>query len=112
MAGVDVFFILTGFLLAHPLFLAESKRLAATPVPPPAPFSILGFIWQRLSRIYPAYIVFMALFCFVINPGGQKMALDLFRTLLLLFPSVSCFIAHSSLCWLLLVFQNHPDCHS
>ncbi|MYZ43656.1 acyltransferase family protein [Schauerella aestuarii] len=43
--GVDVFFILSGFLMSRILVRKSSS------------FSYVGFIWSRLKRIYPAFFV-------------------------------------------------------
>lgn len=45
--GVPIFFVLSGFLLSRPIFLAAARRL---PGPRPA-----AYLWRRALRILPAY---------------------------------------------------------
>jgi peptidoglycan/LPS O-acetylase OafA/YrhL len=58
--GVDLFFLITGFLLALPWF-----RNAARAMPPP---SATAFYERRLRRIVPAYYVQLAFLFFVVLP--------------------------------------------
>ena len=58
--GVDLFFLITGFLLALPWF-----RNAALGLPPP---SATGFYERRIRRIVPAYYVQLAFLFFVFVP--------------------------------------------
>lgn len=55
--GVDWFFVLTGFLLAQPIFAGQRATGWGE------------FVWLRLSRIYPLYIFAVVLFC----AGMQRM---------------------------------------
>ena len=56
--AVDVFFILTGFLLAYPIF--TGKRTG----------SWTKFVWLRVSRVYPVYIASLVFFCGILQWGG------------------------------------------
>jgi len=54
--GVDLFFVLSGFLISRQLF----RSIAAT-----GTFSLRTFYWKRALRILPAYLVVLgAYFCF------------------------------------------------
>jgi peptidoglycan/LPS O-acetylase OafA/YrhL len=53
--GVDWFFVLTGFLLAQPIFSGARTG------------TWFEFVWLRLSRIYPMYIFALLLFCVVMQ---------------------------------------------
>lgn len=48
--GVDLFFILSGFILSHVYMKAWSDER----------FSYGGFLWARLARIYPVHLVTLA----------------------------------------------------
>lgn len=58
--AVDVFFVLTGFLLAYPVFLKGGLNLS----------TVAKFILKRLVRILPLLIFVVAVFCIVIFPSG------------------------------------------
>lgn len=49
--GVDLFFALSGFILAHTYLNSLGERLAAT--------KSLRFWWLRLARIYPVHLVML-----------------------------------------------------
>jgi peptidoglycan/LPS O-acetylase OafA/YrhL len=51
--GVDLFFVLSGFLISRQLF----RAVAAT-----GTFSLRQFYWKRLLRIVPAYVVVVAVY--------------------------------------------------
>ena len=44
LAAVDIFFILTGFLLAQPVLAGEQTG------------SWRSFVWRRVTRVYPSYV--------------------------------------------------------
>lgn len=48
--GVELFFVLSGFILSHVYLQAFGERR----------FSYLDFLWARLARIYPVHIVTLA----------------------------------------------------
>ena len=52
--GVDIFFVLSGFILAHNYSASGVGR---------SPYAYLGFLWKRLARIYPVHIAALVLFC-------------------------------------------------
>jgi peptidoglycan/LPS O-acetylase OafA/YrhL len=58
--GVDLFFLITGFLLVLPWF----KHAAEGRAPP----SARGFYWRRIQRIVPAYYVHLIVLFFVCVP--------------------------------------------
>jgi peptidoglycan/LPS O-acetylase OafA/YrhL len=58
--GVDLFFLITGFLLTLPWF---KHALEGKPVP-----STRGFYWRRVRRIVPAYYVHLAFLAIVCLP--------------------------------------------
>ncbi|WKX27108.1 acyltransferase family protein [Tatumella ptyseos] len=49
--GVDIFFIISGFLACH-----TTKKLGASP------FNAIKYFLQRLARIYPAYLIVTLLY--------------------------------------------------
>lgn len=67
--AVDGFYILTGFLLAFPLFSHEIKqqmdsgKLQKTP-------GVFDQWYRRLSRIVPVYSIVVLIYCFAIFPSG------------------------------------------
>lgn len=64
--GVDVFFILSGYVLAHVYVDKFNERLTA--------FEYLSFIQKRFARIYPLHIVTMVgavILGLIINKYGQ-----------------------------------------
>ena len=72
-------FVLCSFLLAHPIFLKDLAQqeqektksvqgAEADEVAFRSNFSIRSFIYQRLTRIYPAYFFAMIFNCLIINP--------------------------------------------
>lgn len=63
--GVDLFFVLSGFLLGQPFLRA---RMAGAPAPP------LGRFWQRrLRRVLPAYWTQLAILLLVAAAGGAAL---------------------------------------
>jgi peptidoglycan/LPS O-acetylase OafA/YrhL len=60
--GVAVFFVLSGFLLSRPLFLAAAERR-------PAPRAA-AYLWRRALRIFPAYWLTVAA-AFLLLPGNR-----------------------------------------
>lgn len=56
--GVDLFFVLSGFLISYLLFVEEDKRQAETGV---AAFSLPFFWVRRTLRIWPLYYLALAL---------------------------------------------------
>jgi peptidoglycan/LPS O-acetylase OafA/YrhL len=60
--GVAVFFVLSGFLLSRPLFLAAVER---RPAPRPG-----AYLWRRALRILPAYWLAVAA-AFLLLPGNR-----------------------------------------
>jgi peptidoglycan/LPS O-acetylase OafA/YrhL len=60
--GVAVFFVLSGFLLSRPVFLAGVER---RPAPRPA-----AYLWRRALRILPAYWLTVAA-AFLLLPGNR-----------------------------------------
>jgi peptidoglycan/LPS O-acetylase OafA/YrhL len=95
LAAVDVFFVLTGFLLSFGLFERATAAAAAavsssspTTTTSPAtkssssssspPVSWRAFVWRRAVRLYPTYAVVLALHCLVLNrPYGGQFPLSL-----------------------------------
>lgn len=75
--GIDLFFVISGFVIAYTVFPAvTSRRFAAT------------FAVKRLARIYPTYWVFFALGLIVMLLTGYNASLPLENQLLsfILFP--------------------------
>ena len=89
--AVDGFFLLTGFLLAYPLFV-EKKKLdasssttittttttttttATTTTTTPIPSSLLdlsSYYYRRLARLLPPYFLLLFLYCGVFFTNGQ-----------------------------------------
>lgn len=64
MCAVDVFFVMTGFLLSHGVWrqglLPESKQ-------PPMVWK--SFVWRRLVRLYPAYVATLFFYLVVLFRG-------------------------------------------
>jgi peptidoglycan/LPS O-acetylase OafA/YrhL len=60
--GVPVFFVLSGFLLSRPIFLAAARR---RPGPRPA-----AYLWRRALRILPAYWLTVTA-AMLLLPGNQ-----------------------------------------
>ena len=54
-AGVDFFFVLSGFII----FFVHAKDLGC-------PNQLGHYVWQRFTRVYPAYWLIVALYVFVI----------------------------------------------
>lgn len=52
--GVDVFFVLSGFVLAYNYAAARLHT---------SPRACAGFLWKRLARIYPVHLAALALLC-------------------------------------------------
>ena len=48
--GVDLFFVLSGFILSH-VYLPQLEASA---------FNYRGFLWNRLSRVYPVHLITLA----------------------------------------------------
>ena len=61
--GVPIFFVLSGFLLSRPLFLAAAERRAA-----PRP---VAYLWRRALRILPAYWLTVTV-ALLFLPGNQN----------------------------------------
>lgn len=80
-AGVQVFFVLSGFLLAHPFARWQSGR-------GPRP-DVLPYLTRRLLRVFPAYYAQLALLLAIgwWADGQTRVAdgLDLLRYLMMLF---------------------------
>jgi peptidoglycan/LPS O-acetylase OafA/YrhL len=73
--GVPIFFVLSGFLLSRPLFLAAAEGRAA---PRPA-----AYLWRRALRILPAYWLTISV-ALLFLPGNRDAGVaDLLRHLLL-----------------------------
>lgn len=51
--GVEVFFVLSGFILSHVYLEAAGQGRAAG-------FSYRGFLWARVARVYPLHLVTLA----------------------------------------------------
>lgn len=51
--GVEVFFVLSGFILSHVYLEAAGRGRAAG-------FSYRGFLWARVARVYPLHLVTLA----------------------------------------------------
>ena len=49
--GVEVFFVLSGFILSHVYLEAAGRRDG---------FSYRGFLWARIARVYPLHLVTLA----------------------------------------------------
>jgi peptidoglycan/LPS O-acetylase OafA/YrhL len=49
--GVEVFFVLSGFILSHVYLEAAGRRNG---------FSYRGFLWARVARVYPLHLVTLA----------------------------------------------------
>lgn len=49
--GVEVFFVLSGFILSHVYLDAAGRREG---------FSYRGFLWARIARVYPLHLVTLA----------------------------------------------------
>lgn len=64
LAAVDVFFIMTGFLLAQPIF--SGKRTGTW----------VEFVWLRVTRVYPVYLASIVFFCLVLHMGGSAVYLE------------------------------------
>lgn len=77
-AGVNVFFVLSGFILTYTYFRKE--------------FHYFDFIKKRVSRIYPAYLVGLILCLILLTPFGNKPSMAvLFANLFLVqsyFPNI------------------------
>lgn len=75
---VDIFFVLTGFLLGKAVF-ADSRPVsfASSSFQPLrshdsfAQISWRSFVWRRLVRIYPLYIALLFIYCVIMFPFGQ-----------------------------------------
>ena len=65
--GVEVFFILSGFLITI-LILREEKKWGS--------FSIRGFYLRRTLRIFPPLLVFLAILCIMHTAGAIKIAIS------------------------------------
>src|SRR5476651_1583857 len=50
-SGVDLFFVLSGFLLCHSHLARDAEMSLLT---------YFQFIWLRIARVYPAYVAAMA----------------------------------------------------
>lgn len=65
--GVDLFFILSGFVISHSI---DNK-------------SISGFVISRISRLYPIYWLSVTITCFVsIAIGDSRFSVDLYQYLM------------------------------
>ena len=49
--GVEVFFVLSGFILSHVYLEAAGRKEG---------FSYRGFLWARIARVYPLHLVTLA----------------------------------------------------
>src|SRR5690606_25416330 len=49
--GVEVFFVLSGFILSHVYLEAAGRREG---------FSYRGFLWARIARVFPLHLVTLA----------------------------------------------------
>lgn len=57
--GVDYFFVLTGFLVAYPIFTGRRTG------------TWFEFVWMRITRIYPVLITCVAVFCIGLHNFGR-----------------------------------------
>jgi peptidoglycan/LPS O-acetylase OafA/YrhL len=62
--GVDWFFVLTGFLLAQPIFAGQRTG------------GWFNFVWMRITRLYPMYLVSICIFCGVMSQMGSVPYVD------------------------------------
>jgi peptidoglycan/LPS O-acetylase OafA/YrhL len=62
-AGVDVFFVLSGFIISY-TYLERLRRPGGT--------ATGKFLWYRLARIYPVHLFTLALFAFIVAPGNVQ----------------------------------------
>jgi len=99
---VDGFFALTGFLIAHPLFREEQRRIKAakegdSPAAatangalaannaPAAPrslwqFDLGAFYYRRVTRMVPSYVLAIWFHCGLLFPGLVQHSMDLVRS--------------------------------
>lgn len=62
-AGVDLFFILSGFIISY-VYLRSFQR--------PSARRYLRFLWLRLARIWPLHLATLAIFYVVMFPGSLR----------------------------------------
>jgi len=78
--GVDIFFVLSGFLITS-LLLEERSRHGAN--------SLLGFYRRRARRLLPALVLFLAIFAVITivsaQPGAERLPGTIGMTLLYVF---------------------------
>ncbi|MGD9933739.1 MAG: acyltransferase family protein [Dehalococcoidia bacterium] len=60
-AGVDVFFVLSGFIITY-TYLEQLKQ--------PQRAATIRFLGFRLARIYPVHLFTLAIFAFIVTPGA------------------------------------------
>jgi peptidoglycan/LPS O-acetylase OafA/YrhL len=64
-AGVDVFFVLSGFIISY-TYLSRLGR--------PAGSETGRYLWLRLARLYPVHLFMLAIFAVILVPGGFREA--------------------------------------
>jgi peptidoglycan/LPS O-acetylase OafA/YrhL len=62
-AGVDVFFVLSGFIIAYTYLDGFSTV---------APRRYGRFLWLRLARLYPVHLFTLAIFFFIVTSGSVR----------------------------------------
>lgn len=101
---VDGFFVLTGFLIAYPLFKEEARRIKllaeeekdrahaassgqaaaseskAVGASSPWQFDLGTFYYRRVTRMLPSYILAVYFHCGLLFPGGVQHSMDLVRS--------------------------------
>jgi peptidoglycan/LPS O-acetylase OafA/YrhL len=68
LSAVDVFFLMTGFLLAEPI-LTKSREI-----------KVKDFWWRRWVRIIPGYVAALLFHCQILFPNGKAYPLSLLKT--------------------------------
>ena len=66
--GVDLFFALSGFILAHTYLSSLGERLKVD--------KSVKFLWLRLARIYPVHLVMLLVAGFAVFAGFAGFAAD------------------------------------
>lgn len=76
LTAVDVFFLITGFLLSYSVFKKSHPAMSDETQKVPG-FSWRQFVWRRVSRVYPTYLFCMGVVAFGVYRVRSICSMDL-----------------------------------